>query len=76
MTCLFGVDKNTWNMSLQFTGLKTDNEMKNFFDTIQRIELFQMKYLDLNEDETDLYNSQIKYDKKGKYDPNLSVKTF
>ena len=74
MTCLFGIDKNTWNMSLQFSNIKTNNEMKSFFDTIQRIEMFQMKYLDLNEDETHLYNSQIKYDKKGKYDPNLSVK--
>ena len=74
MTCLFGVDKDTWNMSLQFTGLKTNNEMKSFFDMIQTLEMYQMKYLDLKEDETDLYNSQIKYDKKGKYEPNLSVK--
>lgn len=74
MTCLFGVDKNTWNMSLQFTGIKTNNEMKNFFETIKKIEMFQMKYLDLNEDDTHLYNSQIKYDKNGKYEPNLSVK--
>ena len=26
-----------------------------------------MKYLDLNEDDTHLYNCQIKYDKNGKY---------
>ena len=39
MTCLFGVDKNTWNMSLQFTGLKTDTEMKTFFRWIDPLHL-------------------------------------
>ena len=74
MICLFGLDKNTNNMSLQFTNVKTDNVMKSFFNFIQGIEFTQMKYLDLNEEDADLYMSQIRYDKENKYDPNLSVK--
>jgi len=74
MICLFGVDKNTWNMSLQFKDVKTNNVMKSFYDFIQGIEFKQMQYLNLNEDDADLYNSQIKIDKNNKYDPNLSVK--
>ena len=74
MLCLFGLDKNTNNMSLQFTNVKTDNLMKSFFNFIQGIEFGQMKYLDLDEDDADLYISQIRYDKNGKYDPNLLIK--
>ena len=74
MVCLFGVDKVTNNMSLQFTNLKTDIHMKNFYEFIQQIEFNQMKYLDLDEDDADKYTSQIRTDKANKYDPNLSVK--
>ena len=74
MVCLFGVNKNTNNMSLQFSNYKENNEMLNFLNFIKNIEFSQMKYLNLSENDTDLYISQIKYDKEGKYDPNLSVK--
>ena len=74
MVCLFGVDKNTWNMSLQFKDLNTDNVMKSFYEFIQGIEFQQMQYLNLDEDDADLYNSQIRRDKDNKYEPNLSVK--
>ena len=30
MVCLFGVNKNTNNMSLQFSNYKENNEMLNF----------------------------------------------
>ena len=33
-----------------------------------------MEYLGLNDDDVDLYLPQIRYDKKGKYDPNLLIK--
>ena len=59
---------------LHFTDLKTDSEMKSFHDFIQELELRQMKYLGLNEETCDLYNSQIRQDKDGKYDPYLLVK--
>ena len=36
--------------------------------------LKQMQYLGLDEDEADLYLSQIRHDKNGKYDPNLLTK--
>ena len=71
MVCLFGVNKNTNNMSLQFSNYKENNEMLNFLNFIKNVEFSQMKYLNLSEDDTDLYISQIKYDKAGKYDPNL-----
>ena len=76
MKCLFGVQKtgNNFNMSLQFTNLKEDSEMKYFFDLIRTIEFECMKNIGLTEDDADNFISQIKYDKKKKYDPNLSVK--
>lgn len=74
MVCLFGVSKDNWNMSLQFKNLKTDHVMKSFFDFIQEIEFKIMEYLGLDENDSDLFVSQIRYDKKRKYDPNLSVK--
>ena len=73
MICLFGVDKNTNNMSLQFTNLKNDNVMQSFFNFIKNIEFTQMNYLNLNDDDMELYN-KIRFDKEEKYDPNLSVK--
>jgi hypothetical protein len=76
MKCLFGVQKNgnNFNMSLQFSNLKEDLEMKSFFDTIRNIEFECMKNIGLTEDDAEKFVSQIKYDKHKKYDPNLSVK--
>ena len=76
MKCLFGVQKNgnSFNMSLQFSNLKEDVEMKSFFDLIQNIEFECMKHIGLDQDDADNFISQIKYDKMNKYDPNLSVK--
>ena len=77
MKCLFGVQKNGFNnfqMSLQFTDLDSDPVMKNFYGFIEDSEFQCMKLLGLHEHEGDRYMSQIKYDKKGKYEPNLSVK--
>jgi len=74
MKCLFGVQKGynaTFSMNLQFTDLDTNPEMKEFFDFIQSTDATIMKYLGINETN---YLSQIKYDKKGKYEPNLLVK--
>ena len=76
MKCLFGIQKNgnQFSMSLQFSDLQDNNEMKHFFDFIQNTEFHCMKSLGLTEDEGERFISQIKYDKKGRYDPNLSVK--
>ena len=48
--------------------------MIQFFEFIQNIEFMIMKYLNLNEDDSNRFVSQIKYDKQNKYDPNLNVK--
>ena len=74
MVCLFGLDKKTKQMSLQFTNLESDSEMKSFFDFIENIEVNNMKNLGIDEDNYDKYINQIRYDKDRKYDPNLSVK--
>ena len=74
MKCLFGFDKRTNQMCLQFSNLKTDMIMKSFYDFIERLELEQMKYIGLDEDDCNLYNSQIRQDKDEKYDPYLIVK--
>ncbi len=74
MVCPFGFNKVTNAMSLQFTNIKTDSEMKSFHDFIQSLEMDQMKYLGLDENDIDLYISQIRYDKNMKYDPNLLLK--
>ena len=74
MVCLFGLDKITKQMSLQFTNLESDSEMKSFFDFIENIEVNNMKNLGIDEDNYDKYINQIRYDKDRKYDPNLSVK--
>ena len=77
MKCLFGVQKNGFNqfqMSLQFTDLDTDTSMKYFYDFIEKTEFECMKSLGLDVDEGDRFISQIKQDKHGKYEPNLSVK--
>jgi hypothetical protein len=74
MVCLFGLDKHTKQMSLQFTNLESDSEMKSFFDFIENIEVNNMRNLGIDEDNYDKYINQIRYDKDRKYDPNLSVK--
>ena len=61
-------------MNLQFTNLEEDNKVKSFFNFIQNIEFMCMKHLGLTEDDGDRFMSQIKYDKKGLYEPNLAVK--
>jgi hypothetical protein len=74
MVCPFGFNKSTGQLPLQFTNVKTDPEMNSFFNFIQRFEFEQMKYLGLTDEDSELYISQIKFDKKERYDPNLSVK--
>ena len=74
MVCLFGLDKITKQMSLQFTNLESNSEMKSFFDFIENIEVNNMRNLGIDEDNYDKYINQIRYDKDRKYDPNLSVK--
>ena len=74
MVCLFGLDKRTKQMSLQFTNLESDSEMKSFFDFIENIEVNNMRNLGIDEGNYDKYINQIRYDKDRKYDPNLSVK--
>tara|TARA_B100001123_G_C15329318_1_gene1030696 strand:+ start:1459 stop:2052 length:594 start_codon:yes stop_codon:yes gene_type:complete len=71
----FGIDKgNGFQMKLQFTNYKSDPNMKSFYDFISNLEFQQMQYIGLDEDDIDLYNSQIYQDKKNKYDPLLTVK--
>ena len=73
MVCLFGMKNQI--MSLQFTNYTTDDEMGSFFNFIKNIELNNMINLGItDEKDTGKYTSQIRYDKDGKYDPNLSVK--
>ena len=48
--------------------------MNSFFQFIQECEYKQMELLGLDEDDSDLFISQIRQDKSGKYDPNLEVK--
>ena len=74
MVCPFGFNKQTNQIYLQFTNLKTDHEMNGFFNFIQHIEHQEMKYLGLTSEDVDLYISQIKFDKKEQYDPNLIIK--
>ena len=74
MVCPFGFNKQTNQIYLQFSNLKTDTSMMGFYDFIQDIEMQQMEYLGLSETEADEYISQIKNDKHGRYDPNLVVK--
>ena len=76
MKCLFGVKKNSNNfqMNLQFTDLEEDNQMKQFYDFIESCEFYAMRYLGLDENDSDRFISQIYHDKKGMYEPNLNVK--
>ena len=54
--------------------MSEDPNMKSFFEFVQGLEFEQMKLLGLKENDEDSYISQIRYDKKGKYDPTLQVK--
>ena len=74
MVCPFGFNKGTNTLTLQFTNFKTDPEMNSFIRFIKELELEQMQYIGLDEDESDLYLSQIKVDDKMKYDQNLILK--
>lgn len=74
MVCPFGFNKGTNILTLQFTNYKTDPEMNSFLRFIKELELQQMQYIGLDEEESDLYLSQIKVDEKGRYDPNLLLK--
>jgi hypothetical protein len=74
MVCPFGFNKQNNQLTLQFTDVKTNSEMNSFFQFIRELELKQMEYLGLTKDENDLYLSQIRFDKKGRYDPNLLIK--
>lgn len=71
----FGIDKsNGFQMKLQFTNYKNDDNMKSFYEFISNLEFQQMQHIGLDEDDIDLYNSQIYQDKQNKYDPLLTVK--
>ena len=48
--------------------------MNSFLRFIKELELQQMRYIGLDEEESDLYLSQIKVDNQMKYDPNLILK--
>jgi hypothetical protein len=77
MKCLFGVQKKgdiNFQMNLQFTDLEEDPQMRQFYDFIEGCEFSAMKYLGLNEEDSDRFISQIYHDKKGIYEPNLNVK--
>ena len=74
MVAPFGFNRQTNQMYLQFTNVRTDSEVNSFYNFIQNLEMQQMEYLGLDEGDADLYNSQIKHDSKGKYDPNLIIK--
>ena len=76
MKCLFGIQRNgnQFSMSLQFTNLQEDSVMKQFYDFIENLQFYCMERIGLDETDADNFISQIKYDKKGKYDPNLSIK--
>jgi hypothetical protein len=74
MVAPFGFNRQTNQIYLQFTNVRTDAEVNSFYNFVQNLEMQQMGYLGLEEDDADLYNSQIKHDAKGKYDPNLIIK--
>ena len=77
MKCLFGVQNKgggNFQMNLQFTDLEEDNQMKQFYDFIENCEFYAMRYLGLDENDSDRFISQIYQDKKGMYEPNLNVK--
>ena len=76
MICPFGINSqgSNFKMCLQFTNYASDPVMKSFYDFIQECEYKQMELLGLDESDADLFLTQIRHDKKGKYDPNLDIK--
>ena len=76
MKCPFGIQNqgSSYNLALQFTDLREDSYMNSFYEWMQMIEFSHMKYLGLSDSDVNSYITQIKQDKKGKYDPNLSIK--
>jgi len=74
MFCPFGLNEKTNIMNLQFTNMKTDNNMKSFYEFIKTLEFSHMLHIGLTDDNCDIYSSQIQYDKKEKYDPTLIIK--
>ena len=74
MVAPFGFNKQTNQIYLQFTNVRTDSEVNSFYNFIQELEMKQMEYLGFDDEESDLYLSQIRHDKNGKYDPNLILK--
>ena len=74
MTCLWGMNKQSKQIALQFTDVENDSSMKSFFTFIRNIEIHNMRNLGITEKDIDKYGSQIRQDKVSKYDPNLSVK--
>tara|TARA_B100001059_G_scaffold236258_1_gene285787 strand:- start:2888 stop:3490 length:603 start_codon:yes stop_codon:yes gene_type:complete len=74
MTCLWGMSKQSNQISLQFTDVKNDTSMKSFYNFIKDVEIHNMRNLGITEDNMDEYGTQIRIDKSGKYEPNLSVK--
>lgn len=75
MTCPFGVNQsNGFIMNLQFTNYENDDKMKEFYLFIKSLEELQKNHIGIDDDNDDLYISQIKRDKNNKYDPNLVVK--
>ena len=72
MVCLFGLDKRTNTMCLQFTDYENDKNMASFHEFIKNIEFSQMEYIGLDDESSDLYSSQIRY--SDKYDPHMYVK--
>lgn len=77
MTCLFGIQQrygSNFEMCLQFDDLDMDPAMQGFYEFIENVEFVCMKNLGLREDEEDRFVSQIKLDKKQRYEPKLVVK--
>jgi hypothetical protein len=77
MTCLFGIQHrygSNFEMCLQFDDLDIDTQMQGFFEFVESVEFSCMKHIGLTEDESDRFVSQIKVDKKQRYEPKLLVK--
>ena len=74
MFCPFDLNKKGFTMNLQFTNYKTDPEMNGFFEFVKNIEFQQMAHIGLDENNSDLYMSQIQYSKNDVYDPTLILK--
>ena len=74
MFCPFGLSNKGYTMNLQFTNYKTDPHMNSFFEFIKNIEFQQMAHIGLDENNGELYKSQIQYSKNDVYDPSLVTK--